>query len=68
MSNFRYKRWLEKTFSSDVTHQNLDLRPSQLDATKLQRIKRIILIKLAMPMLRSKEVQPELSKRKRLSE
>ena len=69
MSNFRYKRWLEKTFSSDVTHQNLDLPPSQLDATKLQRIKRItVLIKLAMPMLRSKEVQPELSKRKRLSE
>lgn len=60
MSNFRYERWLEKTFSSDVTHQNLDLPPSQLDATKLQII---ILIKLAMPMLRSKEVQPELSKR-----
>ena len=65
MSNFRYERWLEKSFLSDVTHQNLDLPPSQLDATKLQRI---ILIKLAMPMLRSKEVQPELSKRKRLSE
>ena len=60
MLNFRYERWLEKTFSSDVTHQNLDLPPSQLDATKLQII---ILIKLAMPMLRSKEVQPELSKR-----
>ena len=60
MSNFRYERWLEKTFSSDVTHQNLDLPPSQLDATRLQGI---ILIKLAMPMLRSKEVQPELSKR-----
>lgn len=41
MSNFRYERWLEKTFSSDVTHQNLDLPPSQLDATKLQRIKKI---------------------------
>lgn len=65
MLNFRYERWLEKTFSSDVTHQNLDLPPSQLDATRLQGI---ILIKLAMPMLRSKEVQPELSKRKRLSE
>lgn len=60
MSNFRYERWLEKTFSSDVTHQNLDLPPSQLDATRLQGI---ILIKLAIPMLRSKEVQPELSKR-----
>lgn len=48
MSNFRYERWLEKTFSSHVTHQNLDLPPSQLDATKLQRIKRIILIKLAL--------------------
>ena len=60
MLNFRYERWLAKTFSSDVTHQNLDLPPSQLDATKLQGI---ILIKLAMPMLRSKEVQPELSKR-----
>ena len=39
MSNFRYERWLEKSFLSDVTHQNLDLPPSQLDATKLQRIR-----------------------------